>query len=99
GDMKANIDITGLPAGLDYTALGSTSANTITITITGQANQAVGVDIDNVSVTVKKEAVSGTGAIDSDANSSFKIKKYVAPAVGKIAFTATDDTIKMDSDD
>ncbi|MCC0732990.1 hypothetical protein, partial [Clostridioides sp. ZZV14-6048] len=46
-----------------------------------------------------KEAVSGTGAIDSDANSSFKIKKYVAPAVGKIAFTATDDTIKMDSDD
>ncbi|WP_413927229.1 hypothetical protein, partial [Clostridioides sp. ZZV14-6048] len=30
GDMKANIDITGLPAGLDYTALGSTSANTIT---------------------------------------------------------------------
>ncbi|MCC0732886.1 hypothetical protein KGF44_19900, partial [Clostridioides sp. ZZV14-6048] len=74
---------------LDYTALGSTSANTITITITGQANQAVGADIDNVSVTVKKEAVSGTGAIDSDANSAFKIKKYVvAPisTVGRIAF-------------
>ncbi|MGV9066110.1 hypothetical protein I5860_017005 [Clostridioides difficile] len=53
--MKANVEVTGLPSGLDYTAEGDSSANTITITVSGTASQAVQTDLDNVSVLVKAE--------------------------------------------
>ncbi|MCU5956598.1 hypothetical protein H3U21_19490, partial [Clostridioides difficile] len=100
GDIKANVEVTGLPSGLDYTAEGDSSANTITITVSGTASQAVQTDLDNVSVLVKAGAVSETTATDSAANATFEVKKYVAaPAVGQLTFDATDKQIKMASGD
>ncbi|MCU5794580.1 hypothetical protein J4G20_07620, partial [Clostridioides difficile] len=95
----ANVEVTGLPSGLDYTAEGNRSANTITITVSGTANQAVQTDLDNVSVLVKAGAVSETTATDSAANATFEVKKYVAPAIGQLTFDATDKQIKMASGD
>ncbi|NMS92094.1 hypothetical protein HGQ85_19745, partial [Clostridioides difficile] len=66
----------------------------------GTANPAVQNDLNNVSVLVKAGAVSGTGATDSVANTTFEVKKYVAaPAVGQLTFDATDKQIKMASGD
>ncbi|OJT89967.1 hypothetical protein BM534_04275 [Clostridioides difficile] len=90
GDVKANVKVAGLPSGLDYTAVGNRSANTITITVSGTASQSIQNDLNNVSVLVKAGAVSGTGATDSIANTTFEIKKYVAPAIGQLTFDATD---------
>ncbi|NMS92075.1 hypothetical protein HGQ85_19550, partial [Clostridioides difficile] len=84
----------------DYTAVGNTSANTITVTVSGTANPAVQNDLDNVSVLVKAGAVSEATATDSTANTTFEVKKYVAaPAVGQLTFDATDKQIKMASGD
>ncbi|HBE9263900.1 TPA: hypothetical protein KNH45_003247, partial [Clostridioides difficile] len=99
GDVKANVEVTGLPSGLDYTALGDSSSNTITITVSGTASQALQADLDNVSVLVKAGAVSETTATDSVANATFEVKKHVAPAVGQLTFDATDKQIKMASGD
>ncbi|MDY7939058.1 cell wall-binding repeat-containing protein, partial [Clostridioides difficile] len=100
GDVKANVEVTGLPSGLDYTAEGDSSTNTITITVSRTASQAVQTDLDNVSVLVKAGAVSETTATDSAANATFEVKKYVAaPAVGQLTFDATDKQIKMASGD
>ncbi|MGV9066113.1 hypothetical protein I5860_017025 [Clostridioides difficile] len=74
GDVKANVEVTGLPSGLDYTAEGDSSANTITITVSGTASQAVQTDLDNVSVLVKAGAVSETTATDSATNTTFEVK-------------------------
>ncbi|KAK2286534.1 hypothetical protein XC41_10120, partial [Clostridioides difficile] len=83
-----------------YTAEGDSSANTITITVSGTASQVVQTDLDNVSVLVKAGAVSETTATDSAANATFEVKKYVAaPAVGQLTFDATDKQIKMASGD
>ncbi|NJI57763.1 cell wall-binding repeat-containing protein, partial [Clostridioides difficile] len=63
------------------------------------ASQSIQNDLNNVSVLVKAGAVSGTGATDSIANTTFEIKKYVAPAIGQLTFDATDKQIKMASGD
>ncbi|NMT40611.1 cell wall-binding repeat-containing protein, partial [Clostridioides difficile] len=89
GDVKANVEVTGLPSGLDYTAVGNTSANTITVTVSGTANPAVQNDLDNVSVLVKAGAVSEATATDSVANTTFEVKKYVIQIVGELTFDAT----------
>ncbi|MGV9066114.1 hypothetical protein I5860_017030 [Clostridioides difficile] len=38
GDVKANVEVTGLPSGLNYTAEEIHQPNTITITVSGTAN-------------------------------------------------------------
>ncbi|NMS89130.1 hypothetical protein HGQ85_04250, partial [Clostridioides difficile] len=53
-------------------------------TVSGTANPAVQNDLDNVSVLVKAGAVSGTGATDSVANTTFEVKKYVAAPISTI---------------
>ncbi|MBH7547872.1 hypothetical protein ACE5MA_18070, partial [Clostridioides difficile] len=84
GDVKANVEVIGLPSGLDYTAEGDSSANTITITVSGTASQAVQTDLDNISVLVKAGAVSETTATDSAANATFEVKKHASDPISTI---------------
>ncbi|WP_417921772.1 hypothetical protein, partial [Clostridioides difficile] len=65
-------------------ALGDSSSNTITITVSGTASQALQADLNNVSVLVKAGAVSETTATDSVANATFEVKKHVAAPISTI---------------
>ena len=63
GVAKADVTLTGLPAGLDYTAAKGTG-NTIVITLTGAVTTALTTDA-TVTATFKGSAVTEAGAQDS----------------------------------
>ena len=71
-DLTGDIAVTGLPAGLTWTARNN-GANKILITVAGPAAPAVGSRTTS-SVVVKGSAVSDSGATDSDA-----VSLYVHP--------------------
>jgi len=75
GLAKADVTLTGLPAGLDYTAAKGVG-NTIVITLTGAANVALAADA-NITAVIKGSAVTEAGALDS-ANIALKLW-YIGP--------------------
>jgi hypothetical protein len=75
GVAKADVTLSGLPAGLDYTAAKGTG-NTIVITLTGAATTALTADA-TVTATIKGSAVTEADAQDS-AGISLKLW-YVGP--------------------
>jgi prepilin-type N-terminal cleavage/methylation domain-containing protein len=65
GFGSGNIKVSGLPAGLSYTAAGTSGGNTINIVVSGAATTAISTTT-SVSLTVLASAVNGSYIIDSD---------------------------------
>jgi len=75
GVSASDVTLTGLPAGLDYTAAKG-AGNNIVITLTGEAEAALAADAD-ITAVIKGSAVTEAGAQDS-AGISLKLW-YVGP--------------------